>query len=157
FATISSKLFSPPTRVRWKRAWREYEKCSHSVFATSTPCFFSSASTIDLASGPQPPQLVAHFVFFLSAPSVVQPALTASQIWPLDTLLQEQISAVAGSRSTPMPLAAPSRAGRMRSSGWSGSGIAFNVICSRLPYSAASPTSTAPSRYLPSPDTTSFL
>jgi len=47
---------------------------------TATPCFLNSASTMDLASGPQPPQLVAHFVAFFSAPSVVTPPFTAWQI-----------------------------------------------------------------------------
>jgi hypothetical protein len=47
--------------------------------------------------------------------------------------------------------------GRIRNSGASGSSMRFSIICSNVPYSAASPTITAPSSCLPHSDTTSFL
>ncbi|MNT72587.1 hypothetical protein D3C72_2112050 [compost metagenome] len=89
---------------------------------------------------------------------LVAPSPTAAQIWPLVTLLHEQIWAVSGSASAPSAgLALPSEDGRIRNSGDSGSSMRFSIIWSRVPYSSASPTSTPPSRYLPQSDTTSFL
>jgi len=68
---------------------------------------------IDFASGPQPPQLVAHFVAFFQRTERRAADLHASQMAPLETLLHEHTSAASGSASTPM-LAAAMRAGRIR-------------------------------------------
>ena len=90
--------------------------------------------------------------------NVVAPSATAVQICDFDTLLHEQIWAAAGSASTPIAgFATPSDDGRIRNSGDSGSSMRFSIICSSVPYSAASPTITAPCRNLPQSDTTSFL
>ena len=82
---------------------------------------------------------------------VQAPLPTASQRLPLVTLLHEQICAVSGSASTPRPgLALPSLDGKIRNSGSSGRVMPLSAICSSVPYSAASPISTAPSNCLPS-------
>src|SRR5581483_990234 len=125
---------------------------------TATPRRLSSAFRICVTSGVQPPHDVPALVHAFSAPMLVLPSPIASQIAPLLTLLHEQICAAAGRRSTPSPgLALPSLAGRIRNSGASGSAILFSIICSSVPYSVASPTSTPPSRNLPQSDVTSFL
>ncbi len=125
---------------------------------TARPCFFISAFITWVTSGTQPPQEVPAPVQDFSAPIEVAPLTTASQSRPFETLLQEQICAVSGSASTPRPgLAAPSDCGRISASGSAGSSMRFSIICSSVPYSAASPTSTAPSSCLPSAEVTSFL
>ena len=111
-----------------------------------------------VTSGTQPPQVAPALVQALISPMLVQPSPTAAQIWPLDTLLHEQSWALSGSASGPMPtLALPSLLGRIRNSGSAGSLMPFSAICCSVPYSAASPTSTAPSRNWPSSLTTIFL
>src|SRR5271156_1169252 len=122
------------------------------------PCFFISAFITWVTSGTQPPHEVPAQVAVFSAPVLVAPAHTAAQISPLETLLHEQICALSGSASTPSPgLLLPSLDGRIRNSGASGSSMRFNIICSSVPYSVASPTITAPSNCLPHSETTSFL
>ena len=84
----------------------------------------------------------------------------AWQISAFDTLLHEQIVALSGSKSTPLPPAfAPESAnpGMIKLSGVSGNAIPFNIICKRSLYSFASPTSTAPSNLVLSASTTIFL
>jgi len=94
----------------------------------------------------------------LSSPMLVTPPATAEQIWALLTLLHEQIWAESGSASGPRPgLAWPSLLGRIKNSGFLGRAMPFSAICSRVPYSSALPTSTAPSRRLPSSLITIFL
>ena len=113
---------------------------------------------ICVTSGTQPPHDVPAPVHVFSAPRLVAPSATAVQICDFDTLLHEQIWAAAGSASTPIAgFATPSDDGRIRNSGDSGSSMRFSIICSSVPYSAASPTITAPCRNLPQSDTTSFV
>ncbi len=113
---------------------------------------------ICVTSGTQPPHDVPAPVHVFSAPRLVAPSATAAQICDFDTLLHEQICAPSGSASTPIAgFAAPSDDGRIRNSGDSGNSMRFSIICSSVPYSAASPTITAPCRNLPQSDTTSFL
>jgi hypothetical protein len=118
-----------------------------------------SAFMTCVTSGTQPPQVAPALVQALSWPMVVQaPSPTAAQIRPLLTLLQEQICALSGRASAPRPgLALPSLEGRIRNSGSSGRAMPLSAICSSVPYSAASPISTAPSSCLPSGLTTIFL
>ena len=113
---------------------------------------------ICVTSGTQPPQAVPAFVQLLRAPMVVAPAATAAHSAPFETSLHEQICAASGKASTPRPTFCwPSACGRIRNSGDAGSSILFSIICSRVPYSLASPTITPPSRYLPQSETTIFL
>ena len=53
--------------------------------------------------GAQPPQAVAALVHFSERRSGVEPSAIAEQISALDTLLHEQMVALSGSRSTPLP------------------------------------------------------
>ncbi|MCY1505716.1 hypothetical protein D9M68_399380 [compost metagenome] len=111
-----------------------------------------------VTSGTQPPQVAPAWVQAFISAGVHTPWPTASQIWPLVTLLHEQICALSGSASTPRPgLALPSLDGRIRNSGSSGSAMPLSASCSSVPYSVASPTSTAPKSCLPSSLTTIFL
>ena len=122
------------------------------------PRLLISAFITWVTSGTQPPQVAPALQQAFSAATVLAPPATASAIWPLVTLLQEQICALSGRASTPRPgLAWPSLAGRISASGCSGRAMPFKAICSRVPYSAASPTSTAPSSWRPSSLTTIFL
>ena len=77
-------------------------KCSHKWLSTATPLRLSSDFRICVTREAQPPHDVAALVFFLMAPMVVQPASTAAQIAPLETLLHEQIWASAGSAASPL-------------------------------------------------------
>src|SRR5687767_14218753 len=127
----ASKVLSSPMRTRWNSCWRVYGKCSHIEVLTLTPRFLSSALSNCVTSGVQPPQVVPALVLVLSAPTVVQPASTAEQMPPLDTLLHEQICALSGSAATPCPAgcALPAAAaGNSRVSGFSGSGMAFATV-----------------------------
>ena len=111
-----------------------------------------------VTSATQPPHAVPAPVQLFSSPMVVAPPATAAQSAPFETSLQEQICAVSGKALTPsIGLALPSLEGRIRNSGDSGSAIPFNIICSSVPYSLASPTRTAPSNCVPQLETTSFL
>ena len=56
-----------------------------------------------MTNGAQPPQAVAALVHFFNAPKEVDPSAMAEQISALETLLHEQIVALSGSRSTPLP------------------------------------------------------
>ena len=56
-----------------------------------------------MTSGVQPPHAVAALVHFFKAPSEVEPSAIAEQISAFDTLLHEQIVALSGKRSTPLP------------------------------------------------------
>ena len=110
--------------TRWNSSWRECGKCSHRWLFTATPRFFSSASRICLTSGPQPPQLVAALVCFLQRAE----ARAAGRDRVADRALGDAVARAdqrrcraAGRRRGPcLP---PSRAGRIRSSGCSGSGM----------------------------------
>ncbi len=107
------------------------------------PCFFISAFITCVTSGTQPPQEVPAPVQLFSSPMVVTPPATAAHSVPLETSLHEQILCRIGSASTPSAgFAAPSDCGRIRNSGDSGNSILFSIICSRVPYSLASPTIT---------------
>jgi hypothetical protein len=67
----------------------------------------------------------------LSAPTVVQPASTAEQMPPLDTLLHEQICALSGSAAMPCPTGCElpaAEAGNSRVSGFSGKAMAFATV-----------------------------
>ena len=105
--------------------------------------------------GTQPPQV---------APAPCRPPMSDdavahgfAQRLPLVTLLHEQICAVSGSASTPRPgLAWPSLDGRSGTRVFR-QGDAVEAICGSVPYSAASPISTAPSNCLPSSLMTIFL
>ena len=84
-----------------------------------------------MTSGAQPPQVVPALVLVFSAPTVVQPASMAAQMPPFDTLLQEQICAVAGSAASALVGGAPAlaaAAGNNMVSGFSGSGIALATV-----------------------------
>jgi hypothetical protein len=157
-ASRSSKLRISPTRIRWYSSWREYAKCSHRWLFTAMPRLAISAFMTWPTSATQPPQVAPALVQAFISATVQAPSPTAAQIRPLVTLLHEQIWAVSGSASTPRPgRALPSLAGRIRNSGSAGSAMPLSAICSSVPYSAASPTSTAPSSCLPSSLTTIFL
>jgi len=111
-----------------------------------------------VTSGTQPPQVAPALQPAFSSAMVVAPLPTASQIWPLVTLLHEQICAESGSASGPRPgFSLPSPEGRIRNSGLAGSAMPLSAICSSVPYSAASPINTAPSNCLPSSLMTIFL
>ena len=113
-----------------------------------------------MTNGAQPPHAVAALVHFFNAPSEVEPSQIAWQMSALDTLLHEQIVALSGSKSTPLPPAfAPESAkpGMIKLSGTSGTAKPFNIICNRSLYSLASPTNTAPSNLVLSASTTIFL
>jgi len=117
-----------------------------------------SSFMIWVTSGTQPPQVAPALVQAFISAMVQAPSPTAAWMRPLLTSLQEQICAVSGSASTPRPgLALPSLDGRIRNSGSAGSAMPLSAICSRVPYSAASPTSTAPSSCWPSSLMTIFL
>ncbi len=136
FASTSSKVLSSPTRTRWNSSWREYGKCSHRWLFTLTPRFFSSALSICVTSGAQPPQEVPALVLALSAPTVVQPASMARTDAPLETLLQEQICAESGSAASALVGGAPApaaAAGKSNVSGFSGRAIALRVVCGSVP------------------------
>src|SRR5688500_6287117 len=130
-AIVSSKLFSSPMRTRWNSCWRVYGKCSHIDVLTLTPRFLSSAFRICVTSGVQPPQVVPALVLVLSAPTVVQPASMAEQMPPFDTLLQEQICAVAGTAASALvggAFAPAAPAGNNIVSGFSGSAMALVTV-----------------------------
>src|SRR5262245_58006957 len=84
---------------------------------------------------------------------VVVPAAAAATISALVTSLQEQTCASSGRVGIPPP----PPAGRISSSGLSGSGSPEAAIGRSTPYADASPTSTPPRRRLPSSEITSFL
>src|SRR5690348_4684142 len=103
----------------------------------------------------QDPQVDPALVSLVTSAWVEQPLSAAPLIWPLVTLLQEQTTASSGSSS--LLADPPDPAGRIRSSGLSGSGRPLATIGRRMPYALASPTSTPPRRRLPSSEMTSFL
>ena len=118
-------------RTRWNSCWREYGKCSHIEVLTLTPRFLSSAFRICVTSGVQPPQDVPALVLVFSAPTVVQPASMAEQMPPFETLLQEQICAVAGSAASALVGGAPAlaaAAGNSMLSGFSGNAMALAIV-----------------------------
>src|SRR5262245_64835666 len=91
-----------------------------------------------VTSATQPPQVEPALVQDFILAMVVLPSPTAAQIWPLVTLLHEQICAASGNASTPRPgLALPSLDGRIRNSGSGGSVMPLSAICSSVPYSSA--------------------
>ncbi|MNT41968.1 hypothetical protein D3C72_1783610 [compost metagenome] len=125
---------------------------------TAMPRRAISAFMTWVTRGTQPPQVAPALVHAFISAMVQAPLPTASQMPALVTLLHEQICAVSGRASTPRPgLALPSLDGKIRNSGASGSVMPFRAICSNVPYSEASPISTAPSSCLPSSLMTIFL
>ena len=82
--------------------------------------------------GTQPPQPVPALLHcFMPSTVVTLNSVTAAQMAPLVTASQEHTSASSGRLSTPAPpLALPSRAPSIRSSGCGGSTILLFTVCS---------------------------
>ena len=113
--------------------------------STTLPWAAKYSSTIRFTTGLQEPQVLPA--------EVLVSCSAASTMSALHTLLHEQTTASSGS-----PRSAPPRlAGRISSSGLSGSSMPLATIGRRTPYAVASPTSTPPRRRRPSSETTSFL
>src|SRR6478735_5718430 len=123
--------------------------------STLLPWAAKKSSTIFLTTGLQDPQVLPALVHFVThaGPSQLPFSATAASIWAFVTSLHEQTCASGGSpiSGTPRP------AGRIRSSGLSGSAMPEATIGRSTPYADASPTSTPPSSWVPSAETTSFL
>ena len=121
-ATTSSKRRWPCTATVSKSSCRVRAKCSHRLRSTSRPAAAKCSSTIVRTSGLQEPQVVPARVQALTQATSAHgfsARATASTICALVTSLQEQTCASSGS-----PTSAPPRlAGRIRSSGFSGSSM----------------------------------
>src|SRR6185437_9864910 len=111
-----------PEKVRRPLAWtisnssvRDWEKCSHNAFETSTP---SAVSNCDSRGTHDPHEVPAAVQPFRSA-TVQAPSAMAEHRSALVTLLQEQIWASSGSAPTPIAVFSP--AGAIRATGSPGS------------------------------------
>ncbi len=140
----SSSAYEVIPRVRTisYSSLRVYEKQPHRPW--SWLCGSSWPMTLT-----QLPQPVPALVHFFTSGSVV-----CSQIAPLVTLWQEQMTASSGSEDGPRVTGPPAPAGRTSCSGATGRTVP--VIGRSVPYWSASPTSTPPSS-VPSWPITSFL
>src|SRR5215469_5717156 len=131
---------------------RVQEKCSHRALLTFLPDALIVALNRSVTSGRQPPQPVPALVHNLISSTLVRfLSRTASQIWPLLTLLHEQIcvSLAMPVKVAPALFESPTLPSTS-SLGAIGSGSSLLASIDSEPYSAASPTRMPPSSRLPS-------
>ena len=139
-------------------SWREQAKCSQRALLTFLPDALIAALNRSVTSGRQPPQPVPAFVqSLISSTEVKFLSRMASQIWPLLTLLHEQICVSLAMPVSAAPAALPLFLPSSSSLGGIASGSLLLASIDSCPYSEASPTRMPPSKCVPSRLNNSFL